>query len=107
MNRQFQHRVEAIFKDFEVFSYAECVKGPVKFVAASDRRPWIEFDLRPKKRRHSHEGCHVPVQALAKLAILFGTWDVTAAGFDLSDDGTDQIGYVLARGVQFKGSRRG
>lgn len=114
MNQKFKKRIEGIFKGFEVFLYVECPQGADRKIKVDDYRPWIEFDLRPLKRTHAKESCHVPLKALVKLAKLLGTEDVTVTGFDMGydcphhhdsctkDPGTDFVGYVLARAVKFK-----
>lgn len=90
-----------------MFAYTECKTGPKKNLGV-DPRPWVEMDLRPLKRAHTHESCHVPLKCLNQLAKLLGTEDVFITGFDLSpdDDGIDQVGYVQARGVKFKKGKR-
>lgn len=109
----FRRRIESIFKDFEVFSYMESRTGPDRRVVPGldekSYRPWVELDLRPRKRKFPKQSCYVAFEDLAKLAKLLGTEDIKVTGFDLGYDcrvhgesETDNVGYIVARGVKFK-----
>lgn len=110
MDNTFQKRIEAIFAGFHVFLYREAPTGPAKDVAklyGLDPRPWVEFDLRPLKRKHAEEACFVPVNALVKLQKLLGTDEVAVTGFNLGyEDEPDYVGYILAAGVKFPTKKR-